>query len=612
MKRISNQPGHPLKKALAIVTLSVLLSACAGLEQQSLPPLDPAAPDAVTASEALSGALTDRKGTLHPSPPPFEDPLPEVVLTEDLVFKLLSAEIAFQKGDWQAAYVTTLVAARQTRDPRLARRATEIALAAKQSDEALAAIRLWRDCAPHSEEATQYYLGFIMLGDNLGEAKAILEQRLKDARPAARSLLMFQVQRLLGRARNKDAAAAMLESLLTPYLSAPEAHLALAQNASARGDHQRARSEARTALEIKPDSELAALTLAHVTVDKEDAEKFLASFLHAYPQARDVRVAYARLLVDQKHLDRARREFETLHKAQPQDLTTLYALGILGAQTNDVKMAEHYLKNYLEVLAANPDDERDPTQALLILAQIAEERKDTDTALKWLSQIESGQMYLSAQIKRAQLIAKRGDLEAARKLLLETDVDGERDQAQILVAEASLLRDSNHTPEALTVLEDGIKRFPNNTDLLYDYAMAAEKVNNLEVMEATLRKVIELTPKNQHAYNALGYSLAERNIRLEEAFSLIDKAFKLAPEDPFIMDSMGWVQFRLGRLKEAEELLRRAYAIRPDPEIAVHLGEVLWVKGQKADAQQLWRDAKTKDPLNDTLKSTLARLNVSL
>jgi Flp pilus assembly protein TadD len=142
--------------------------------------------------------------------------------------------------------------------------------------------------------------------------------------------------------------------------------------------------------------------------------------------------------------------------------------------------------------------------------------------------------------------------------------------------------------------------------------MLAEKNNQLDVMEASLRKIMDIAPGNQHAYNALGYSLAERNIRLQEAYTLIEKALQLAPEDPFILDSMGWVQYRLGRIKEAEAVLRRAYELRPDAEIAVHLGEVLWVKGQKEDAQKFWRDAQTKDPQNDTLKSTLARLNVNL
>jgi Flp pilus assembly protein TadD len=323
-------------------------------------------------------------------------------------------------------------------------------------------------------------------------------------------------------------------------------------------------------------------------------------------------MAHARMLVEQKEFNKARGDFEALLKEQPDDLTSLYALGVLGVQSNDLASAEKYLVAYLNALSTHPDEERDPNQALLLLAQIAEERKDTDAVLKWLSQIEPGEAYLSAQVKRAQVIAKRGDLAGARKLLHETPASGEREESQLIVAEGQLLREANQVGEAMKVLQAGVKHYPNNTDLLYDYAMAAEKGNQLDVMETALRKIMELAPNNQHAYNALGYSLAERNIRLDEAYALIEKAMKLAPEDPFIMDSMGWVQFRMGKLKEAESLLRRAYDLRPDPEIAAHLGEVLWVKGQKEAAQKLWRDAQSKDPQNDTLKSTLARLNVSL
>lgn len=538
--------------------------------------------------------------------------MPSVELTEDLLYKLLVTEFAYQKGDWQAAYVGALSLAQQTRDPRLARRAAEIALGAKRSEETLTAIRLWRALAPDSEEAAQYYLSFAILGDNLAEAKPILEQRLKDARPQTRSLLAFQIQRMLARAKDKTAAFALLEDVLKPYRDLPEAHLALAQSAFLKGDVARAQQEAHAALKAKPDSELAVLTLAQVTPDKHAAANQLADFLKRYPKANDVRTAYARMLVEQKQYEKARQEFEVQLKDQPHDLTALFALGILSTQVNDMKAAEKYLTAYLQILSAQPDEERDPTQALLILAQIAEERNDPDAALQWLSQVEPGEGYLSAQIKRAQINAKRGELAYARKMLHELDAPGEREQSQLILAEGQILRDANQLPEAMKVLKAGVERYPDNTDLLYDYAMLAEKSNQLEVMETSLRKIMELAPNNQHAYNALGYSLAERNIRLQEAYALIEKALKLAPEDPFIMDSMGWVQYRLGRLKEAEALLRRAYELRPDAEIAVHLGEVLWVKGQKEDAQKLWRDARTKDPQNDTLRSTLARLNVNL
>jgi tetratricopeptide (TPR) repeat protein len=599
---------HPLKNTLLIVTLSIGLSACTTLQSHTTPQ---AAAPAAQPQLAQNQPMV-RKTSTSPAESRIEDPLPEVELTEDLLYKLLAAEIAYQQGDWQTGYVTTLSVAQQTRDPRLARRAAEMALAAKQADEALSAVRLWHSLAPHSEEAIQYYLSFLVLGDKLDEAKPVLQQRLAEARPPTRSVLIFQIQRLLSRAKDKDAAFAVLEELLAPYLNLPESHIALAQSAFAHGDNERAQNEAHIALKAKPDSELAALTLAQVMQDKTEAARSLDDFVHRYPDAHNVRIAYARMLVEKKQYAKARSEFETLLKEQPQDLTSLYALGVLSLQTNDLQAAENYLTTYLKVLAANPDETRDSTQALLLLAQIAEDRKDSDAELKWLGQVEPGEAYLGAQTRRAQIIAKEGDIEGARRLLHELNATGELEQAQIVIAEGQILRDANRLPEAMSVFQAGLKSFPDNTDLLYDYAMTAEKSDQLDVMEKALRKVIELAPNNQQAYNALGYSLAERNMRLQEAYSLIDKALTLAPEDPFIIDSMGWVQFRMGKFKEAETLLRRAYSLRPDAEIAVHLGEVLWIKGEKDDAQKFWRDAQTKDPQNDTLKSTLARLNVRL
>ena len=598
-----------MKTALVIVTLSSLLTACAGLV-----PVRPgaAAPEATAAVTTPLTITRTGKASSRISAQPAEDPLPAAELTDELLYRLLLAEIALQRGEWQSAYLSELAAAQQTRDPRLARRAAEIALSAKQAGEAMSAVRLWRELAPRSEEAAQYYLGFILLGDDIEEARVILTQRLADARPQTRPVMLLQTQRLLANAKNKDAAFAMLEGLVGPYSSLPESHIALAQGAFLKGDTVRANSEARTALTQKPGSEMAVLTLAQVTADKTEATRVLTTFLLAYPKAVEVRTAYARTLVEQKQYEPARIEFMQLLAEKPDNLTAMYAIGMLGVQSNRLPEAEKYLSMYVKALADNPDEERDPSQALLILAQIAEDRNDSETALKWLALVDSGEGVLGAQIKRAQITAKAGNLVDARRLLHEINPEGEHDQALVAMAEAQVLREANQGTAAFTVLGDALKRYPNNTDLLYDFAMVAEKANNLDVMEKALRRVMELAPTNQNAYNALGYSLAERNIRLPEAYLLVEKALALAPDDPFIMDSLGWVQFRLGKLKEAEDLLRRAYAARPDPEIAVHLGEVLWIKGQKDDAQKFWRDAGTKDPKNDALKSTLARLRVSL
>lgn len=594
-----------MKTTLVIVTLSTLLAACAGLAPVGTPagtsPADiPAAPvsAAIDAPESV-----DKAGA---------EVLPNIELTDELVFKLMSAEIAFQRGGWQPAYVNMLAAAQETRDPRLAKRAAEMAITAKQPTEALAAIRLWRALAPKSEEATQYYLGLILLGDDLAEVQDVFEQRLRDVRAPSRGLLLLQVQRLLLRAKEKAAAFTVMERISAPYLSLPEAHVALAQAAFANNDSTRARAEALIALKSKPDSEIAALTLAQVTADKKAAAQSLQSYLATYPGSREVRLAYGRMLIEQGNYDGARGQFEILLKSQPDDLTTLFALGILGTQTKDFAGAERYLNRYLTTLSAHPDEARDPGQALMVLAQIAEERKDNKAALDYLARVPPGEAFLGAQIKRAQLIAQGGDMAAARKLLHETSTDDDREQSLMLQAEAQLLRDNKQPKEAYQVLEDGTRRFPENTDLLYDFAMAAEKADRVDAMETALRKVIKLAPTNQHAYNALGYSLAERNIRLPEAATLVEQALRLAPEDPFIIDSMGWVQYRMGRLVEAEASLRRAYQLRPDAEIAVHLGEVLWVRGQKDAAQKFWRDVRTKDPKNDSLKTTLARLQVNL
>jgi predicted Zn-dependent protease len=454
-----------LKTAFYIVTLSSLLSACAGMSPGgmtgSLPDAMPDAAVTTAAEPAPVPVAVARpvRGSARGIPQtPIEDPLPSAELTDELLYRLLSAEIAFQRGDWQSAFIAEMAGAQQTRDPRLARRAAEIALSAKQAGEAMSAVRLWRELAPRSEEATQYYIGFLLLGDNPEEARDILAQRIASARPQTRPLMILQTQRLLANAKNKEAAFTMLEALVAPYLSIPESHIALAQNAFLKGDTVRANSEARTALSQKPNSEVALLTLAQVTPDKAATEKILTDFLATYPKSIEARTAYARMLVEQKQYDRARTQFDMLRTAQPENLTSLYALGMLDVQTNRLPEAEKYLTAYVEKLAASPDEERDPGQAMLVLAQIAEDRNDTETALKWLTQIDSGDSVVIAQIRRAQIMAKGGDLPGARRLLQQSNPEGEHAQAQVILAEAQILRDANQGGAAFTVLGDALKR----------------------------------------------------------------------------------------------------------------------------------------------------------
>lgn len=542
------------------------------------------------------------------------DVLPAVGLSEELMFRYLSAEIALQRGNAFSAYATMLSIARSTSDPRLARRATEMAMSGSLPAEALKAARVWHEIAPHSEEASQVLLGLQLQSNRPDEAKQSLAAMLSGSSPTTLPLAIGNVQRLLSRLPDRARAASLLKELLEPYRDAVDARLALAQMAMVSGDRAAAIKELQNTLTKFPASEMAALMLAQIAEDKAEATKTLVDFLKKNPKAREVRLAYSRMLFEQGKIVDAKKEFKTLLQQTPNDQTALYALGLLSAQANEMADAEKYLSTYIGNLKDQPDRERDATQALMVLAQIAEDRSDEAGVIKWLQLVpELGQSgAVNATIKRAQLQAKAGKLDEARKLLNEADVNNDDERVKLIIGEAQLLKESGKLGDATRLIEDALELYKNNIDLLYELAMLAEKNQQFDLMESTLRKVIQLAPDSQHAYNALGYSLADRNLRLQEAHDLIKKALSLAPEDPFIMDSMGWVEFRLGRLERAEELLRRAFAIKADPEIAAHLGEVLWVLGREEEAKKLWRNAGGKDSKNDTLKSTLKRLQVKL
>ena len=540
--------------------------------------------------------------------------LPNIAVTEQLIQKYLSAELSFQRGDKFAAYSTMMSLARSLRDPRLARRGLEFAISGSLGGEALKAARLWREIAPQSEEATQAVVGLLISSGRIDEVKTVLAQQLAASSPEALPNTIALLQRQLARLQDRSRAYGLLRELLEPYGDVLDARLTLAQAAMVAGDRATALTEARAALAKHPSSDLVALVLAQIIEDRAESIQSLVAFLQKNPKSREVRLAYARTLIEQNKVAEAKAQFALLLTHHPDDRTTLYALGLMAAQAGEMREAESYLSKYIQTLGDQPDRERDSTQALLVLAQIAEDKNDTAAALKWLEKIEPDNQgsYISATLRRAMLLAKAKDPEAARALLQQAEVRNDDDRAKLTVGEAQLLRDAGRLDDALRMVADALELNKNNIDLLYEHAMLAERAKQFDLMERELRKLIKVAPDNQHAYNALGYSFADRNVRLQEAFDLISKANQIAPNDPYILDSLGWVEFRLGRLEQALKTLQRAYEIKADAEIAAHLGEVMWKMGRQDEAKKLWRAANDKDPKNETLRATLQRLQIKL
>jgi tetratricopeptide (TPR) repeat protein len=575
--------------AAAPLAAVFLLGGAQAQQQLDIADDDDAAPAAAPSAALISAANL-----------PLQD------LTGQTLYDFLLGEIAAQRGNPALAAQTYLSLAKRTRDPRVARRAVEVANFARMPELALEAARLWHDTDPASAQALQSVSVLLVSARRVEEAEPYLAKLLASGGNAAANGFM-QLARLL--AGNPDAAANLrvVRALAAPNPDLPEAHFAIAQSAAAANDEALALDEVRRAAALRPDWEIAAMYEAQLLQRRSPAEagKRLAAYLEKFPGSRDVRLNYARMLVLDKRYPEARAEFESILKRFQNDADAIYAVGLLAFQVKEYAVAESNMKRLLDL------GYRDANAVRYTLGQIAEAQKDWTRAIDWYKVIDRGEYAMPARTRTAHAIAKQGRLDEARAYLRSADVQGEPQRVQLLVAESQLLRDANLHREALDLLGEALQKSPDQPDLLYDHALTAEKLNQFDVLESNLTKLIQLKPEHAHAYNALGYSFAERNIRLPEAKKLIERALEIAPQDFFIIDSLGWVLYRMGDLNGAAAQLRRAWEGRPDGEIGAHLGEVLWVLGERDEARRIWQEAFRSSPENDTLQKTLKRFSFS-
>jgi tetratricopeptide (TPR) repeat protein len=408
---------------------------------------------------------------------------------------------------------------------------------------------------------------------------------------------------LLAKHPDKNAVLAMVKDLVKPYRQLPEAHFAVAQAALAANKYDAALAEIREALRIRPDWEAAALFQAQALTSESRAKSldYMKGFLAANPNAQEVRLNYARQLIGEKKYPEARVQFQQLLDDNPQNPDIAVTVALLSVQINDLDAAETQLKRVLELNYKDPDSVR------FHLGQINEERKRFDEAARWYLAVEGGEQFVPAHARYAFMLARQNRVAEARAHLQTLQVQNEAQRVQIVQAEAQLMREAKAYKESFDILKAALDADADNPDLLYDIALAAEKLDRIDVAETSLRRLIALKPDHAQAYNALGYTLADRTDRLAEARDYIEKALKLLPEDPFILDSMGWVEYRLGNYAEGLQYLQRAFDQRPDPEIAAHLGEVLWVKGKKGEAEKVWRDSLRDNPGNEELQKVIKK-----
>ncbi len=568
-------------------------------------------------------------------------------LDDRLFYQLLIGEMALNSGDAGSAYELMLDAARRTRDEALFRRAVDIALKARAGEQALAATRAWRTASPRSADALRLQLQILLLLNRPTAVGEPLKLLLAQTLPADLPDLISALPRLLQQASDPKGVAQVIDDALKPYRSGATAVVARVAQGRAwleARDPDRALALAREAQAADATAAGPVLLAMELMRERPMAEALVLGYLQTAQAEPALRMAFVRQLTGQQRYGDAVAQLEALTRQQPEVAAPFLSLGALQLELKQAAAGEAALLRYVQLVqaqlgkpaasaAAQPavqpslnvatgdadDDSEEPAhpeqgllQAWLMLAQSAEQRGDYATAERWLAKVDDPQRALDVQTRRASMLARQGQLAQARELIRRVPEKRSEDGRAKLVAEAALLRDARRWRDAFEVLAGATQRYADDPDLLYEQAMMAEKIDRVDEMERLLRRVIALKPDNAHAHNALGYSLADRQQRLPEARQLIQRALELAPGDPFITDSLGWVEFRLGHRDEALRLLKNAYGARPDPEIAAHFGEVLWAAGQRDEARRVWREGRVREPANEVLRETLGRLRVEL
>lgn len=562
---------------------------------------------------SIAPALALVAGLLLPTAQAAEPPKP-AEMDAALFYQLLIGELELQRGELGTAYQVLLDAARRTGDEGLYRRAIEAALRGRAGNEAYAAARAWRQ-QTGSLAAQQHVVRLAIALGRLAEAgEPLIDwlQGLPDTsqRSALLSALPQLVRNLPERERPlnemEPGLAAQRDDARQPPQRRQLAALLIAALARHAGNEALALNQLREASRELPGDALPAWQALDLMRLAPDAEQLLEPVMAANPA---LQLAYARTLARDHRTHEALQQFQRLRDSEPDEPAHWLAIGSLELELRHPQAALGALTTYLQRVGDKVTPEQLASTQLL-KAQAHAQLRQWPAALQALDAIPEDQRGDDALFRRASIEAQQGKLAQARERLRELPADSSEQRERRLLLEVQLLRDAQQWQAAFELLGKALEDDPTDTDLLYEHAMSAERLGRFALMEQQLRRIIELNPRHHHAHNALGYSLADRNERLPEARQLIERAIELGGHEPFLVDSLGWVAFREGKLDEAERLLRQAHRARPDAEIAAHLAELLWQLGRQDEAREVTAQAERREPDNAVLRAMRKRLGL--
>lgn len=583
---------------LSLCLSSILLAGCSNLQ-----PTDQSAePEPQTNNqEQVSG---DGQAQASQEPPAAIAKDVERPFDANVLYGLLAAEIGAERGRFDVTLINYVEAAKRTRDVGVIRRALRFAQGLGADNAQYQVAKVWLDTDPDNIEALRIATVQAIKHDDLDSAMGYLDRIYAQGEQAQFNNIGSYAAALPP--SEQEALISTFERLQDEYPGHSEIGFSLAIVQYTAGRTEQAIETLRPILDREPEYQPAIAlysTLLFESGERDEALMYLRSQTRRYPESRKLGTLYARMLVDAGELQPAQDEFQRLHQQFPESSALRLSYALVALENNQPDVARAQLQQLIE-------RGEHLSEAHFYLGRLAEMEGNRDEALKHYAQVNRGGQFFAALTRSGELLAEKGELDKALQRLEELRQHLPSQADRLWLVEINLLENIDRPEQALSAADQALEQFPENISIRYARAMLNEQENNLAAAESDLRWIIEREPDNAVALNALGYTLTVKTERYDEALQLIQRAHELAPENPAILDSLGWVHFKRNEHEKALEYLTEAYEVFPDPEVAAHLGEVLWSLGREGDARRILDHATEQDPDDRTLADTLERLGV--